>query len=214
MLARRLLVVEDHALTRSLLVSALTGQGFEVFSAGDAAQALEMASALDPDGAILDINLGNGANGLELAEQFRRVNEILPIVFLTSIPDPRLVGSDSSALPEKTVYLTKSSLTDLDVLYRALDLLITGHPSSRTPTIKTMAREQLVGLTSNQLGTLRHVVDGLSNAEIAQAMGVTPRAVAGTIQRIAQRLGVDQEAHPRSRSELVKIYLTHLTRTS
>lgn len=214
MLARRLLVVEDHALTRSLLVSALTGEGFEVFAAGDAAQGLEMFSALDPDGVVLDINLGSGANGLELAEQLRRQNEILPIVFLTSIPDVRLVGLASAKIPDKVAFLTKSSLTDLEVLYRAIDLLISGGASQHHSIAADGTSELLKKLTSNQLMVLKYLADGLSNAEIAQSMGITARAVAGTVQRISQRFGVDHEAHPRARSELVKIYLTHLNRTT
>lgn len=213
MLARRILVVEDHALTRSLLVSALTGQGFEVFSASDAAQGFEMFLALDPDGVLLDINLGSGANGLELAQQLRRQNDILPIVFLTGVPDLRLVGLASSKIPDKVAFLTKTSLTDLEVLFRAIDLLISGGTGKQRPIPISEASELLTKLTANQLVVLKNVADGLTNAEIARDMRITARAVAGTVQRISQRLGVDHQMHPRARSELVKIYLTGLNGT-
>ena len=64
---RRLLVVEDDALTASLLAETLVSQGFEVVTAHDVVEALRAVDIFDPDAALIDIALGEGPNGIDLA---------------------------------------------------------------------------------------------------------------------------------------------------
>jgi DNA-binding response OmpR family regulator len=52
--AARVLVVDDDAVIRSLLVVALSIEGFEVFEAGDGRAALDLIASARPDIAIID----------------------------------------------------------------------------------------------------------------------------------------------------------------
>jgi DNA-binding NarL/FixJ family response regulator len=63
----RCLIVDDSELFLAWAVRVLTAQGLQIVgTAGDSATALELAGSLDPDVAIVDIELGR-EDGVELA---------------------------------------------------------------------------------------------------------------------------------------------------
>src|ERR671921_185696 len=63
-MADRILVVDDHPLTRDALTSLLAQGGFDVVGeAGDGAEALELAHTLQPDLILLDLTMP-GIDGL------------------------------------------------------------------------------------------------------------------------------------------------------
>ncbi|MFM7598778.1 MAG: response regulator [Actinomycetota bacterium] len=65
---RRILVVEDEPFVRGLVGETLRGAGFEVRTAGTATEAMEQVEDFDPDGAVLDIDLGDGPNGVDVSD--------------------------------------------------------------------------------------------------------------------------------------------------
>jgi pSer/pThr/pTyr-binding forkhead associated (FHA) protein len=67
----RVLVVEDDAAAADALATLLRGWGHDVEVAGDGEQALESARIRPPDTVVLDLHLGNGLNGLEVAHRLR-----------------------------------------------------------------------------------------------------------------------------------------------
>ena len=79
----KLLVVDDEPNIRELLSASLTFSGFQVHSASNGHQALEMIAAQDPDLVILDIMMP-GISGLEVARQLRGIGCFTPILFLTA----------------------------------------------------------------------------------------------------------------------------------
>jgi two-component system OmpR family response regulator len=82
----RVLVVEDEAPARDLLVAILRGDGYTVHAVEDGASALHAAESFRPDLALLDGGLP-GISGSELASRLRAASD-LPIIFVT--------GSDSA----------------------------------------------------------------------------------------------------------------------
>ena len=80
-----ILVVEDHAPTRELIVDLLTRNGYAVRSAEDGAQAREQVQALLPDLVILDLMLP-AVSGFGLIDEWRKSPSTanLPIFVLTN----------------------------------------------------------------------------------------------------------------------------------
>jgi PAS domain S-box-containing protein len=104
-LRRRIFVVEDEALIAMELRDHLQELGYEV--CGHAARgeaALRMIPDAAPDLILLDINLGNGMSGLEVAEHLQRTSDV-PIVFLTAYADAAL--TERAALTGSFGYLVK-----------------------------------------------------------------------------------------------------------
>ena len=77
----RVLVVEDEAPARDLLVAILRGDGYLVHAVEDGASALDAAESFRPDLALLDGGLP-GIPGSELASRLRAASD-LPIIFVT-----------------------------------------------------------------------------------------------------------------------------------
>jgi NarL family two-component system response regulator LiaR len=79
----RVLIVEDHALTRAGLRAALRHAGFLVVGeAGDGQRGLEEATDLKPDVAVVDLGLP-GLDGIELTRRLRQSVPDTGVVILT-----------------------------------------------------------------------------------------------------------------------------------
>jgi len=82
----RVLVVEDEAPTRDLLVAILEDDGYRVCAVGDGSTALDAAKVFKPDLALLDGCLP-GINGVEVGRRLRHAFD-LPIIFVTGADSP------------------------------------------------------------------------------------------------------------------------------
>ena len=78
----RVLVVEDEPLIREMLVEALSDQGFEVYVAATAGEAMaQLAHGKACDVMFTDINLGDGDDGVALSWAARRLQPGLPVIY-------------------------------------------------------------------------------------------------------------------------------------
>ena len=81
----RLILVENDPFTRATLGDALALHGFDVRArAAYAAEALDAQRINDPHVALLDLDLGVGATGIDVAIALRAKNPKIGIVFLTT----------------------------------------------------------------------------------------------------------------------------------
>jgi DNA-binding response OmpR family regulator len=107
MYSRSVVVIEDDNLIRSLIASHLESAGFQVAVAGNYTDALRLIRVVDPDALIIDIDLGPGPTGLDIAERVRKGSDEVAIVFLTALSDPRFADSSLSKNAPATAYLNK-----------------------------------------------------------------------------------------------------------
>jgi len=77
-----ILVVDDEAQIRKLLVTGLSGYGHEVITAANGEQALTLVAQRKPDLVVLDINLGREPDGLETCRRLREWSRV-PIIMLS-----------------------------------------------------------------------------------------------------------------------------------
>jgi two-component system phosphate regulon response regulator OmpR len=97
--SNHILVVEDDPRLRERLARYLTGEGFRVTAAGDAAEARIQLRAIDPDLMVLDVMMP-GESGLDLTQSLRQErNPDMPILLLTarSAPEDRIAGFEAGA---------------------------------------------------------------------------------------------------------------------
>jgi len=94
---RTILVVDDDAHIRQLLVFALGKAGLETIEADDGEAALAQAQAHAPDLVVLDINMPR-MDGLEVCRRLRAAGDV-PILFLSSRDDEidRVLGIELGA---------------------------------------------------------------------------------------------------------------------
>jgi two-component system, response regulator PdtaR len=115
----RVLVVEDEALIRMMMVEVLTEAGFDVDEAADSDEAERL---LDEDGyklLVTDIHMPGSSDGVQLAERLHRAEPGIPILFVTARPDVlgriRAAGIEATTLvkpydPESLVPIVRGIL--------------------------------------------------------------------------------------------------------
>jgi DNA-binding NarL/FixJ family response regulator len=105
-----LLIVDDHAAFRAYARTLLDSEGFEVIGdVADGEAAVAAARELQPDAVLLDIQLGDGPDGFEVA---RRLSELPhpPRVVLASSREATDYGSRLTDAPVRG-FVSKEDLS-------------------------------------------------------------------------------------------------------
>ena len=154
---------------------------------------------------MLDVELGGGPTGFDLADALRTSVPDLPIVFLTNLPDPRFAERTSEGLPTRVAYLRKTDLDHVDVLADTLDAALRGR--DLLPRHDRKPDRPLAELTRKQIEVMRLVAEGRSNAGIAEERGITVKAVEDTISRACAALGIDTKSEGNARVAAARRFL-------
>lgn len=193
------LVVEDDTLTRSLLVSVLRGHGVDVaVEAPTVTDALRSLGSHRPDAALLDLDLGPGPSGLDLAVELRSRDPQIGLVLLTSYDDVRL-KDPSASMPRGVIHLSKKNGTDGTAVLAALQ-------SAIAAPLSGLSDRSTVDLTTTQIEVLAGVARGESTAQIAQNRSVSTKAVEQVIARLCEILEVPRDAGTNQRVHLARRY--------
>ena len=202
MASTRVLVTDDHPFGLATLAAALSGRGIDVRAVRTASEAMTVASTYRPNVAVLDLDLGAGPTGIDLARALRRELPAIGICLLTSYRDPCLAGSDVPVLPIGSVYLCKADIEDVDTVVSAIRLVEYAPLTRRTAQFGSSG--PTVPLTDVQMEVLLLIGEGVSTAEIAQRRGVSAGAIEQTIARICERLDIPKHAERNQRVQLVQ----------
>jgi DNA-binding NarL/FixJ family response regulator len=205
---KNIIVVDDDNFARVTLKETLIRSGFQVVEACDSARsALSAHRRFRPDAALVDLDLGKGPNGLDVATAMRRENPAVGIVFLTSYRDPRLISSRGQHPPLGAQYLVKADLSDPLILVKALERSV---EAKKSPPTWASRGNDLSPLTHIQIETLKLVAQGHSNREIARLRHVKEKSVEQTVMRIAQRLGIKNRLETNQRVAIAQAFFRNL----
>ncbi|MEZ4833770.1 MAG: response regulator transcription factor [Caldilineaceae bacterium] len=208
----RILLADDHPIVRDGLKMLLDMQpGISVIGeAADGIEALNLAGALRPDVAVLDVGMPV-MNGIDCARQIHRTLPDIQIIMLsihgTSEYIIRSIQAGAKgyllkdALSREIVravrsvhggqYIVSSKIAATLI---ALDVEVENIPAAKAPLSQLAPQEQRV---------LQHVVEGLTSAEIAEILSLSPKTVETYRSRIMTKLGVHNI------TELVKFAIVH-----
>ncbi|MCF8536007.1 MAG: response regulator [Rhodoluna sp.] len=202
---QKLLVVEDNTFMRALISDLLVSLGFEVEAVESASAAVKAAARFDPDAAILDVELGAGPNGFDLARILRESAPEIGLVFLTNIPEPKTIGVDNRSIPKDAAYLVKDSVGDIDLLLKAIKASMRGRVGQELRHDRDV--HSLSNLSRSQLDLLHLAALGLSNTEIAARRGTTVRAVENLFKRAIDSAGIEVGPGEHGRVLAVRKYI-------
>ena len=196
----RVLVVDDDDFTRTLVATLVESLGHTVVArAGAVSEAMALADDEGPDLALLDLDLGEGPTGLDLAHGLRRLLPNISIVMLTSYGDPTWMGQRREP-PVGARYVVKGSVNDSQVLANAIE-------SALSDPLALDARERNdTPLSEGQWEILRLVAAGYTNAEIARRRSLTEDAVNKAITRLVRQLDIEVGKHDNARVLLTQAY--------
>jgi DNA-binding NarL/FixJ family response regulator len=206
----RVMLVDDHALVRSAVRQALAADDLEIVGeAASADEALLLAPKLAPDVLLLDINLP-GTDGLQLLRELAPRLPTTRIVMLTVSNDRRdLVDAVRSGAAG---YLTK------DLSPEALQRAVRGIRSGDLAMSRSMAAdviqhlatttnrptaspgpEEMAGISAREREVLALLAQGLTDREIGERLGISPRTVETHVGSLLSKLGVRNRAQAAAR---------------
>lgn len=198
---RRVLVVEDDVFVGGLLCESLEKSGFVTRHATSAADARTAAADFDPDAALVDIDLGDGPNGLDLVRVFQRTRPELVCVMLTARPS----SSVQDRLPPGVGFIRKSMISEPGALLQALDTALRQGGNGIHYDLETPG--PLSALSASQREVLGLIALGLSNAEIAKRRGVTLSGAEQAVGAVFRKLGLQHSDDLMPRVEAARIYI-------
>ena len=201
----RLILVEDDQFTRATLGDALTLQGFDVKArVATAAEALTAQVEFNPQVAVLDLDLGIGPTGIDVAIALRKKNPQIGIIFLTTYKDPRLIESNLPNLPDGAIYLNKLEMNSTQAIASQISLAMLKPLTKRS--FPWSRNSPLGALTQLQIEIMRDIAAGLSTSEMARMRGVSEQAIDKSIARISKHLDIPKSADTNQRVQIVRAY--------
>lgn len=203
-LTRRLVVVEDDPLTTALLSAHLKHARFVIRTASDVLSAKRIIATFDPDVVLIDVNLGPGPTGLDLAHYLAQRQPEVGIVILTHHPDSRSAGFFGD-IPPHAAFMRKDMITEADVLTDAIEDVLRDKGGSHRHDL--YEDRPLAELTVRQLDALRFAALGLSNAAIANERGITERAAEKLLQSALRALAIPDTKDTNRRVEGIRRYI-------
>ncbi len=200
-LRRRVLIVEDDVFVGGLLRESLQSAGFDSHHVTSTATARHAAIDFDPDVALIDVDLGEGPSGIDLARVFARTRPELVMVMLTSHPS----DSVRASLPPHVGFIKKSFISEPSALQEAVDSAL--RRGGGNILYDDDGPHPFAALSASQREVLRLLAMGLSNSGIAKARGVTQSGAEQAVSSVFRALGLAQNDTLIPRVEAVRLYI-------
>ncbi|MFJ3926457.1 response regulator [Streptomyces sp. NPDC090022] len=190
-----ILLCDDHVVVRAGLLALLGSEpDIEVLGeAGSGEEAVALAAKLRPDVVLMDLQLGEGIDGVEATRRITAIADPPHVLVLTTYDTDaditRAIGAGA------TGYLLKAERPE--ELFAAIHSAAQGH-TTLSPPIANRVMARMRGtrptLTERELDILGQLARGLGNREIARALFISEATVKTHLGRIYDKLGVDTRA--------------------
>jgi DNA-binding NarL/FixJ family response regulator len=207
-------VADDDVLLREGLASLLERRGFDVVGqCGEPKELIALTQEHRPDLAIVDIRMppSHTTEGLDAARVIREEVPETAIVVLSLHVEVEhamdLLGSG-----ERSGYLLKSRVTDVDDFVETLDRIVKGASVIDPALVQELVTSRRVddpleGLSLREGEVLALMAEGRSNAGIARALSVTEGTVKKHVHSILVKLRLPETEDDHRRVLAVIAYL-------
>lgn len=191
----KLLIADDHEVVRCGLRSLLANTDVEVVAeakSGD--EAFQLAKEKQPDVALLDVRMEQG-DGLSTLSRFRQDLPNVPVLLFSNYDNPTYVAR--AAALGASGYLLKGC--SREELLNAIETAADGQSAWSRDDLRRVTgalatprvgEDVEVPLTKRESEVLRQMALGLTNKEIAQALGISYETVKEHVQHILRKVGV------------------------
>ena len=188
-------VVDDDPSFRTAVTRLLRAAKYEVRGYASASEFLDSDPCADPGCILLDLRMP-GVGGFDLQQSLTRLEERLPIIFLTGHGD---IPASVRAMKAGAVdFLTKP--VRRETLLRAVEnaLGVDAKGRAAREALREL-QDRYENLTPREREVLAHVVGGKLNKQIAFDLGTAERTVK------AHRASIMEKLHVQSVAELARL---------
>lgn len=209
-MAIKVLVADDHSIVRAGLRALITAEA-DLSLIGEATgglEAIEKVHALAPDVLVLDISMPD-LDGIEVIRTLRKESSKCAILVLTVHEDEALLR-EAIRLGAAGYIIKHAAESELITAIRSVfngDIYV--HPkmirSLLQPEQKPTQRDLAEGepLTAREEDVLKMIVQGYTNKQVAEELGISIRTVEGHRANLVEKLGI------RSRVDLLRYARSH-----
>jgi two-component system response regulator DevR len=212
----RLLIVEDHQITRLGLCTLLGAYPqFEIAGeSSSVAEAMNDIVRLKPDVVLLDVRLSDGS-GIEVCRRLQQLDLETRVLVLTSYASDDLLfeaiaaGADGYLLKEIHGDKLIQAIQDVAEGRSILDPAVTRRVMSRAQNpASPLAQNKLDLLSAQERRVVALVAEGKTNKEIGREMGLSDKTVKNYLSHALEKLEVAR------RSQAAALFLTQTHETS
>jgi DNA-binding NarL/FixJ family response regulator len=210
----RVVLADDDVLLREGLAGLLERSGFDVVGqAGTASELIDLVRELRPDLAVIDIRMPprHTSEGLDAA---RVIREELPetAILVLSAHVQVEQATDLLATGERSGYLLKSRVTDVDEFIETLGRIVRGGSVVDPVLVQELvgarrAKDPLEVLSPREREVLSLMAEGRSNAGIARQLWITEGTVEKHVRSILMKLRLPATEDDQRRVLAVITYL-------
>jgi len=191
----RVVLADDDVLLREGLASLLERSNYEVVGrCGDAAELIALVREHEPDLAIVDIRMPptHSTEGPEAARVIRQEFPQTAILVLSAHAEVEH-AMDLLASGERSGYLLKSRITDVDEFIETLDRIVRGGSVVDPALVQELiaarrVEDPLDVLSPREREVIELMAEGRSNAGIAHRLWVTEGTVEKHVHSILAKL--------------------------
>lgn len=194
----RILIVDDHPVTRDGLRSALSTSD-EVEIVGEATtgeEAIEAVKQLSPEVVFMDVRMP-GMGGIEATEVIVKNNPDTKVILFT-VEESRVAIADAIRAGVSGYLLKDVSAAEL---IQAAKLALEGkaviHPTLTRAFIEEVQyvdKRPETPLSKRESEILQSVAYGATTKEVARDLGISPHTVKTHLERIFEKLGANDRA--------------------
>jgi DNA-binding NarL/FixJ family response regulator len=193
MKARRILLVDDHALVRRGLAALLhtDGRYVVVAEAGNGETALVQAVHEQPDLVILDLSMPR-MDGLETLRRLRTLPQRPKVLILSMYDEAHFVAQALNDGADG--YLLKDAMDD--ELFHALDAIRRGQRYVASAIDRAQLHEAAVRpsqLTTREREVLQQIAAGRTTQQVADHLAISPHTATRHRANLMQKLGVHNQ---------------------
>jgi len=187
----KVLLVDDHALIRSGVATALAQKNFEVVAeASSVSQGLAMLNTHKPEITLIDINLGSGS-GIDLIKQAKKDGASSKFVVLTMHDDNQTLELAKAA--GAVAFITKSAPTDR--LLEVVQSVAAGVDRFlRAGEINTLPERKDFDLTPRESEVLSLLPSGATANAIGAVLFLTEATIKTHLANLYRKLGAANRA--------------------
>ena len=206
------LVCDNESLFREILVAALNNEPTinVIGVAASGLEAVELANETTPDVVLMDIELGDGPNGIVVASDIKKAFPETGIVVLSAHRDKEFLAGFLDDGTTGWSFLLKQSIADIRSLARAIESAAAGQVTMDPAVMNDLFprhRSLLERLTQNQLEALMFIASGYANSAISDELKIDEDLVEPLLQTIYSDLHIDDSESVDPRVQATLYYL-------